>query len=674
MRALLTVAWVALCGLLVWYAAAYKAPAIEQDILTRASAAVSAVNPNTEVTVDGRFVTVKGLAPDEEARAKTLAAAADVWGALGPVDALWVPREASAPGVVLAEKSADGTLTLTGSVPTQDARAAIEAAAKKAFTEAVDNRLAVNGSGSATFDGIDEGFAALAGLETGSLLATAQRYQLTGTAAEPSAATAAEALASANPDRWQVYLGGAGLVPPRLGIVKSPDGAIVALGDVPTEQARTDLVAAFLAADPDRRVVDRIVVRSGGFPADWLDRAMLGVRALSALDWGSLSLDGARSYLAGMAAPGRLGTIGDSLGPGFTAELTPRPADPDSIRIARLEREIAAAQARNLDLSAAGAKHIADLDVAQARLEAFERRAGQETGDLAAARTRIAELEAAQAKVVTDFEAAEKRLRDLTTAGGQNASELDSARSRIQQLEQDAARAKSELDAANTRIAGLTEMLSLRPDDSLTAPAPAGPTFSIEPQPAAPSVAQPSETAPPAASQPPAAAEQPDTQPAAPAPDVALAPPAEPAAPPPPASTPLIAPKSAAVETATTCNSAAASVLGQTAITFESKSAQITRDGNAVLDRLVAEASACVGNPTLRVVVGGHTDSRGRDADNLRLSQARAEAVKEALIVRSIPPDDITAIGYGETLPIADNETEEGQQANRRITIDWSLR
>jgi OOP family OmpA-OmpF porin len=69
------------------------------------------------------------------------------------------------------------------------------------------------------------------------------------------------------------------------------------------------------------------------------------------------------------------------------------------------------------------------------------------------------------------------------------------------------------------------------------------------------------------------------------------------------------------------------------------------------------------------VEVGGHTDSQGREEMNAELSQQRAEAVRLALIERGIPPDQLVSAGYGETQPIASNDTEEGREANRRIAF-----
>ena len=68
-------------------------------------------------------------------------------------------------------------------------------------------------------------------------------------------------------------------------------------------------------------------------------------------------------------------------------------------------------------------------------------------------------------------------------------------------------------------------------------------------------------------------------------------------------------------------------------------------------------------------LVEGHTDADGEDEANLALSVSRAEAVVDALILRGIGPERLYAIGYGESLPIASNETRAGKQANRRIVF-----
>jgi len=65
--------------------------------------------------------------------------------------------------------------------------------------------------------------------------------------------------------------------------------------------------------------------------------------------------------------------------------------------------------------------------------------------------------------------------------------------------------------------------------------------------------------------------------------------------------------------------------------------------------------------------IAGHTDSQGREEMNLNLSQSRADAVLNGLLARSVLVSNLTAQGYGESQPIASNETEAGREQNRRI-------
>ncbi len=71
--------------------------------------------------------------------------------------------------------------------------------------------------------------------------------------------------------------------------------------------------------------------------------------------------------------------------------------------------------------------------------------------------------------------------------------------------------------------------------------------------------------------------------------------------------------------------------------------------------------------PDLYMEIQGHTDSKGDDAVNLALSQARADAVRQWFTDHGVEPDRIVAIGYGETNPLADNRTEAGRSENRRV-------
>ena len=70
-----------------------------------------------------------------------------------------------------------------------------------------------------------------------------------------------------------------------------------------------------------------------------------------------------------------------------------------------------------------------------------------------------------------------------------------------------------------------------------------------------------------------------------------------------------------------------------------------------------------------KVRLAGHTDNIGQPEANKALSQARAESVRRQLIAYGCSPEKISAFGYGDTQPVADNNTEEGRQQNRRVEI-----
>lgn len=99
-------------------------------------------------------------------------------------------------------------------------------------------------------------------------------------------------------------------------------------------------------------------------------------------------------------------------------------------------------------------------------------------------------------------------------------------------------------------------------------------------------------------------------------------------------------------------------------ITFDAGSVEINAAAGEILDALAEVLREC---PDVEFEIGGHTDDQGREDMNLNLSQARADAVLNGLLARRVLTSNLTAEGYGETRPIADNETEEGREANRRI-------
>lgn len=71
--------------------------------------------------------------------------------------------------------------------------------------------------------------------------------------------------------------------------------------------------------------------------------------------------------------------------------------------------------------------------------------------------------------------------------------------------------------------------------------------------------------------------------------------------------------------------------------------------------------------PDVNAVIEGHTDSKGTDAYNMKLSQQRADNVMKYLVAKGISASRLTAKGFGESMPISDNNTDEGRQKNRRV-------
>jgi outer membrane protein OmpA-like peptidoglycan-associated protein len=97
---------------------------------------------------------------------------------------------------------------------------------------------------------------------------------------------------------------------------------------------------------------------------------------------------------------------------------------------------------------------------------------------------------------------------------------------------------------------------------------------------------------------------------------------------------------------------------------FQTSRAKIRKKSHALLNEV---GQALMDNPSITVRIEGHTDSRGKDKFNMKLSQLRAESVRTYLIGRGVPEDRMVAKGYGETIPIADNRTKAGREQNRRV-------
>ena len=100
--------------------------------------------------------------------------------------------------------------------------------------------------------------------------------------------------------------------------------------------------------------------------------------------------------------------------------------------------------------------------------------------------------------------------------------------------------------------------------------------------------------------------------------------------------------------------------------TFAFDKSDLDAQGQATLTELVKKLAE---NPNLVVDLGGHTDSRGSDRYNLALSERRKETVRRFLVEKGVDLNRIFSIGWGEFKAIADNKSEQGRTANRRVAI-----
>ncbi len=158
---------------------------------------------------------------------------------------------------------------------------------------------------------------------------------------------------------------------------------------------------------------------------------------------------------------------------------------------------------------------------------------------------------------------------------------------------------------------------------------------------------------------------EPEEVPPPPAPEpVVVAPLEEPPPPPPPPPPPCEMPEPGQAVTFEGCKGGDTLVLR--GVNFEFDKASLTVNAKSLLDEVAAALNA---RTDITVEIRGYTDAKGSDGYNQRLSEHRAESVQQYLADKGVDASRMTAKGYGESDPVADNETDEGRELNRRVEL-----
>ncbi len=148
---------------------------------------------------------------------------------------------------------------------------------------------------------------------------------------------------------------------------------------------------------------------------------------------------------------------------------------------------------------------------------------------------------------------------------------------------------------------------------------------------------------------------------------VEVVPPPAPPPPPPPPPAVVEAKADTGPLTPAECQPKFADSLAKHEILFDSDKASIHKDSDAILNELSVIAKRC---PDAKIQISGHTDASGKVDKNMKLSKLRANAVVDYLVKSGIPRERLTAVGYGQTRPLASNDTVEGRAQNRRIEFE----
>ena len=630
MRSILIAGVLLLTALTFYSALWFKSETIEDDITKRVTADLDASGAaNVDVDVDGRHVTLTGIVADAETETAYLDTADNTYGALGPIDGLIYQTDG---GYVAATKDADG-ITLRGTVPTQDARADLVARATAATDGDVTDQLTVGGAAADWQSEAGFGIDKMAGLTAGALAVSSGAYSLSGTT-DGDADDINGALSGRTGWTSLVTSDMSGKVADLTATVADRDQTIAGFqveldslrGVVGEEQADAATLSGQLATT-QATLEDRDVTIAD-LTATVADR--------------DVTIEGLTANVAGRDV-----TIGD-----LTATVAER-----DVTIEGLQGQLAANAS---DADAANNAKIAELTGQVSDLE----------GTVAQRDGTIVDLQGQLSATASEIEAANAaKIAALTaTATAQTANvnrlsgEVDSLSAELENRDTMIGSLKSQLDAAGSdddAIAALNGTIAERDATIADLNGQVGQIADLNGMIATKdaTIADLTDQVANAGSNDGVIAELNGVIAERDATIAAFA----------------ATPASSSADLAAQCATQATAVLEGSRINFATGTANIDSGSVALLERVTGIALACVGD-NVSVEIGGHTDDRGSEESNQLLSEQRAQAVRDFMTARGVDTSGLTAVGYGEANPIADNETAEGQAANRRISFDWQAR
>jgi outer membrane protein OmpA-like peptidoglycan-associated protein/osmotically-inducible protein OsmY len=621
--------------------------AIEADLKRQTEAALNAGGQAwAKVAFSGRDATLIGEAVDNSDRLRAAGITRSVLG-VRVLDDQSRLLEEEKNYVWGAQLQNDGRVRLSGFVPSPATRQAIVGAAKAIFpSRDIDDRmkLARGAPAPALWEGaISFGLKQLAGLKPGGRVdLEAANMLIEGESIDlASYRSVKSALQTGMPQgvRLRSDKVGPPVVKPYTWSARSGGSQVQLTGYVPSERARDEIFAAAKKAFPKAAVVDRLQIAAGE-PKDWLQSVLASLARLGRLEEGSLDIRDAQISIAGLAVDG---AAADDVRRGLKSDLPGSFKATDAIRVKEvplktIEPFTMTVSASNGTVTLSGyapspAAKVALVDAVKARLP------GQRIDDRLEVANGAPEgwQRCAQAGLAGLGRLSNGRIEMSGQALALSGATDNEALS--QSLAADLQSGAAQACATNVRVSftGVSAAEFKRRADAAAAKAAAD-------EAAAKATAEAAAAAKAAAEAAAKAAQR----------SAAVTPP------------PAPSPSQARVE-ADTCQALLTKVRNEGVINFKRASADLDNRSNSTLDRIAGVMATC---RSAAIEVQGHTDAEGTPERNANLSNRRALSVLDYLIKAGVDSSRLTAVGYGETRPVAPNDTNENRAKNRRIEFE----